>query len=80
MEEIEKKNRENIELRRSLKESNKQVEMFYKELVGFIDSVQRLQVYESTTALLRGMYSGFMDTSKIDKEQFNFMREIKLTH
>ena len=45
-------------------------------IVEFMDSVQRLQIYESTTALLRGMYSGFMDTSKIDKEQFNFMREI----
>ena len=49
-------------------------------IVEFMDSVQRLQIYESTTALLRGMYSGFMDTSKIDKEQFNFMREISLTH
>lgn len=42
----------------------------------FMDSVQRLQILESTTALLRGSYSGFMDTSKIDKEQFNFMRDI----
>ena len=49
-------------------------------IVEFMDSVQRLQIYESTTALLRGMYSGFMDTSKIYKEQFNFMREISLTH
>ena len=49
-------------------------------IVEFMDSVQRLQIYESTPALLRGMYSGFMDTSKIDKEQFNFMREISLTH
>ena len=43
----------------------------------FMDAVQRLQVYESTTALLKGAYSGFMDTSKIDKEEFNFMRDIK---
>jgi hypothetical protein len=42
----------------------------------FMDSVQRLQILESTTALLHGSYSGFMDSSKIDKEQFNFMREI----
>ena len=42
----------------------------------FMDSVQRLQIYESTHALMSGMYSGFCDTSKISKEQFNFMREI----
>ena len=46
-------------------------------IVEFMDSVQRLQIYESTTALLKGMYSGFCDTSKIPKDQFNFMREIK---
>lgn len=46
-------------------------------IVEFMDSVRRLQVYESTTALMRGAYGGFMDTSKIDKEQFNFMRKIE---
>lgn len=43
----------------------------------FMDSVQRLQIYESTHALMGGSYSGFCDTSKVPKEQFNFMREIK---
>lgn len=43
----------------------------------FMDSVQRLQVYESTHALLGGMYSGFCDTSKIPRDNFNFMRSIK---
>lgn len=43
----------------------------------FMDSVQRLQIIESTSALLHGSYSGFADVSKVDKEQFNFMREIK---
>ena len=42
----------------------------------FMDSVQRLQIYESTRALMSGIYSGFCDTSKIDKNQFNFMREM----
>ena len=42
----------------------------------FMDSVQRLQIYEQSTALLKGAYSGFMDSSKIPTEQFNFMREI----
>lgn len=45
-------------------------------IVEFMDSVQRLQIYESSTALLKGAYSGFMDTSKIKADQFNFMRNI----
>lgn len=42
----------------------------------FMDSVKRLQVYEITNALLKGRYSGFIDTSKIDEKEFNFMREL----
>lgn len=42
----------------------------------FMDSVQRLQVYESTVALMSGMYSGFCDTSKVPKDQFDFMRSL----
>ena len=45
----------------------------------FMRDVQRLQIYESTTALLKGMYSGFIDTKGIDKEEFDFMRDIKPT-
>ena len=45
----------------------------------FMDAVQRLQMYESSTALLKGIYSGFVDASKIDKEEFNFMRD-KTSH
>lgn len=41
----------------------------------FMDSVSRLQVYENTRALLTGSMSGFCDTSKISKENFNFMRD-----
>lgn len=48
-------------------------------IVEFMDSVQRLQIYESTRALLSGSYSGFVDTSKIPKEQFDFMRNASLT-
>lgn len=43
----------------------------------FMDSVQRLQIYESATATLKGMCSGFVDGSKIKESQYNFMREIK---
>ena len=42
----------------------------------FMDAVQRLQIYESSIALLNGSYSGFCDTSKVDKDNFNFMRDI----
>lgn len=42
----------------------------------FFDSVKRLQVYESTTALNHGAYSGFCDTKGIPQESFNFMRSI----
>lgn len=42
----------------------------------FMDSVQRLQIYESTHALMGGMYSGFVDLKGVPNEQFNFMREL----
>ena len=45
-------------------------------IVQFMDSVQRLQIYESTVALNSGMYSGMCDLSKVDKKLFNFMRDI----
>ena len=54
----------------------KKNELYNVGIVEFMDSVKRLQVYESSTALLKGVYSGFVDTSKIDKEEFDFMRQI----
>lgn len=42
----------------------------------FYDSVGRLNVYESTTAVLKGMYSGFVDGSKFKSDDFNFMKEL----
>ena len=42
----------------------------------FYDSVSRLRIYENTVALLRGSYSGMVDTSKINKDEFDFMRRI----
>ncbi len=42
----------------------------------FYDSVKRLQIYESSTALMKGMYSGFVDSSKISSDSYNFMKEI----
>ena len=45
-------------------------------IAEFMDSVKRLQIYESTRALMNGAYSGFADLSKVPKEQFDFMRSI----
>lgn len=42
----------------------------------FMDSVQRIQVIKSADALLAGAYSGFCDTSKISKDEFNWMRDL----
>jgi hypothetical protein len=43
-------------------------------LYEFMDSVQGAQIYVSTTSLLSGMYSGMVDTSKMNKKEFNWMR------
>lgn len=40
----------------------------------FMDAVQGAQIYISSTALLQGSYSGMIDTSKINKKEFNWMR------
>lgn len=43
----------------------------------FMDSVQRIQIYESTNALTHGMYSGMISVKDIDSKEFDFMREIR---
>lgn len=40
----------------------------------FMDTVQGAQIYVSSTSLLQGSYSGMIDTSKINKKEFNWMR------
>jgi len=45
-------------------------------IVQFMDSVQRLQIYESTISLMHGMYSGMIDTKGISHDALNFMRDI----
>lgn len=47
-------------------------------LYEFMDTVQGAQIYVSTNALLHGMYSGFVDTKKINKKDFNWLREADL--
>lgn len=43
-------------------------------LCAFMDLVQGAQIYVSSTSLLQGSYSGMIDTSKINKKEFNWMR------
>ena len=43
-------------------------------LYEFMDTVQGSQIYVSSTSLLQGSYSGMIDTSKINKKEFNWMR------
>ena len=43
----------------------------------FTDDLSRLQIINNADALLRGMYSGMIDTKKIDKKELNWMREIE---
>lgn len=46
-------------------------------IVQFMDSVKRLQTYENVTALMKGMYSGFMDTSKINiQKDLNWLKDL----
>ncbi len=42
----------------------------------FMDTVYGAQIYVSSTALLKGSYSGMIDTSKINKKEFNWMRSM----
>lgn len=42
----------------------------------FYDSVQRLQIFEQCTAVMKGMYSGFVDSSKIPKDATNWMQDL----
>ena len=42
----------------------------------FFDSVNRLQIYEHSTAVMKGMYSGFVDGTKIKPEDYNWMKDI----
>jgi hypothetical protein len=45
-------------------------------LVEFFDEVNRLQIIHNADALLSACYSGFCDTSKLNKKQLNWMRDL----
>lgn len=42
----------------------------------FFDSIKRLQLYENSTAIMKGLYSGMVDGSKINPESYNFMKPL----
>ena len=42
----------------------------------FMDSVKRLQKYENSTAAMKGLYSGFVDSKSLNPELINFMGDI----
>lgn len=45
-------------------------------LYEFFDDVARMQVIDSADHLLSGLYTGMADLSKVDKKQFNWLREL----
>lgn len=45
-------------------------------LFEFFDDLGRMQVIDSADHLLNGMYCGMADLSKVDKKQFNWLREL----
>jgi hypothetical protein len=45
-------------------------------MVEFFDEVNRLQIIHNADALLSACYSGFCDTSKMDKKALNWMRDV----
>ena len=56
----------------------KKSELNEVNIFEFMDSVRRLQTYESTTALMKGIYSGMVDTSKIKNlnDELNWMKDL----
>lgn len=42
----------------------------------FMDSVARIQVIQSSLALIQGCYSGNVDMKKLNKKELNFMRDL----
>ncbi len=54
----------------------KSYELKQCSLYEFMDTVMGANIYVSSTALLKGIYGGMVDSSKIDKTQLDWMREI----
>jgi len=41
----------------------------------FFDSLKRIRIFEQSTAILKGMYSGFVDAKNIKPSDYDFMRD-----
>lgn len=50
------------------------------QVYELVHEANRLQIIVQSDALLQGSYSGMVDTKKIPKEQFNWMRDIEINH
>ena len=46
-------------------------------IVEFMTDINRLNIIHTADALLGAAYSGFCDTSKLDKKEMNWMRDIE---
>lgn len=44
---------------------------------AFMDAVNRINAINNANAMLSGIYGGFVDTSKLDKNQLNWMRDFR---
>lgn len=44
---------------------------------AFMDAINRINAINNANAMLSGIYGGFVDTSKLDKEQLNWMRDFR---
>lgn len=42
----------------------------------FFDSLKRIQIYEHATAVLKGMYSGFVNSKDIDPSSYDFSKDV----
>jgi hypothetical protein len=42
----------------------------------FFDSLARIKHYESATAMLKGIYSGFVDTKSINPSEYDISKDI----
>lgn len=45
-------------------------------LFEFFDDLSRMQIIDSASHLLNGMYCGMADLSKVDRKEFNWLREL----
>lgn len=45
--------------------------------LAFMDSVGRIPVITTAMAMLSGIFGGWVDTSKMDKQQLNWMRDLQ---